>query len=244
MVNMEKVKIEVQTREKVNKGAVRKIRREGCVPAIVYGKNLNFPVTVPLAALKALRSIHFSASALLDMAVAGGSKRDDLAVMIKDIQYHPLTEQVIHLDFLKVSLEEKIKVQVPLFFKGEPEAVKEGAVLELILRELEIEAYPLDIPGRIEVDVSQLIVGHSLHVSDIQVAPNIKLITHAEDTVVTLLAKIEEEEPVPSEGEVPLPEGPEVIKEKKDKEPEEEGEAGEKKEKKEEKKEKKEKEKE
>jgi len=198
---MERIKIQANTREKTGKEVAKKIRKEGSIPAVIYSADTNITLSIPAARLKALRSIHFSESAI-----------------IKDIQFHPLSEEVIHIDFLKVSLKEKIKVHVPLVFKGESRGVKEEeGVLEQILREVEIEGLPLDIPEKIEVDISDLGVGQSLHAQDLQIADNLKMITDPAATLLTVTAKKEEviEEVVPEEEAAP-PTEPEVIKEKKE----------------------------
>lgn len=221
---MERVKIEVSSRENVGKESAKKIRFRGEIPAVIYAKDVNVSVTVPSASLKILNSIHFSESAVIDLELINGSKKDSIPVIIKGVQYHPLTEKVIHVDFMKVSLTEKICVNVPIELKGEPPAVKEGCTLNQILRDLEIEGLPLDIPEKIEVDVSALEVGHSVHVKDITVAGNLEVITSLEETIATLTAKVEE---IPEEeAEVAAeeaPEGPEVIKEKKEEGAPEEG---------------------
>lgn len=215
---MERVKIEVSPREGVGKESAKKIRFSGEVPAIIYAKDVNMSVTVPLPSLKILNSIHFSESAVIDLEVAGKDKKDSLPVIIKGIQFHPLTEKVIHIDFMKVSLTEKITVHVPVELQGEPPAVKEGCTLNQVLRDIEVEGLPLDIPEKIEVDVSTLEVGHSVHVQDISVAGNLTIITAPEETIATLTAKVEEipEEEAAEAAEEAAPEGPEVIKEKKE----------------------------
>lgn len=217
---MEKVKIEAYLREKTGKEIAKKVRREGKVPAIVYGKDKNVSITVDIAGLKILKSIKFSESTILDMDIIGGEKRENIPVMIKDIQYHPVTDRVSHIDFMKVSLEEKIRVNVPLVLQGEAKGVKEGGIIEQILWEMEIEGFPLDIPEKIEVDVSALGVGFSLHAEDIKVADNLRITTRPHETIVTVVAKAVEEEAVeaPVEG---IPQGPEVIKEKKEEKEEE-----------------------
>jgi large subunit ribosomal protein L25 len=217
---MERVKIEVNLREKVGKEAARKARQQGNVPAIVYGRDVNIPLIITSENFKILRAIDFSESAIIDMQIVNGKKKDIYAVIIKDIQYHPLTEEVLHIDFMKVSLEERIRVHVHLVFKGEPKGIKAGGVLEQVLRDLEIEGLPLDIPDKIEVDISELDIGDSLHAGDIKIPLNLKLLTHYEDTVVTVVAKKEEEEEV-AVAEGVTPEEPEVIKEKKEEEKEE-----------------------
>jgi len=212
---MERMKIKVEKRETIGKEGVKKLRKQGYVPAVVYGGDINIALTIPFIGLKALRVIHFSESAVIDMEIAGEKKVKSIPVLIKDVQFHPLTEDVIHVDFLKVSLKEKIKVHVPIVLKGESKQVKEeSGTIEQILRELEVEGLPLDIPEKIEVDISELIIGHSLHVSDLTISADIAVVTESGATIVTALAKVEEiEEEVPTEEEAPTE--PEVIKEKR-----------------------------
>ena len=220
---MERIKIKVEKREIIGKEGVKKLRKQGYVPAVVYSDDTNITLTVPFGSLKVLRSIHFSESAVIDMEIAGDKKAKSIPVLIKDVQFHPLTESVIHVDFLKVSLKDKIKVNVSIILKGESKQVKEeSGTLEQILRELEVEGLPLDIPEKIEVDISELTIGHSLHVSDLAVSANVAVVTDPEATVVTALAKEEEieEEALATEEEAPAE--PEVIKEKKEGAPGEE----------------------
>jgi large subunit ribosomal protein L25 len=223
---MERIKIQVDHRTETGKEIAKKIRKQGSVPAVVYSSDTNISLSIPTTGLKALRSIHFSESAVIDMEIKDDKKAKSIPVIIKDVQFHPLTEEVIHIDFLKVSLKEKIKVHVPLVLKGESRGVKEEeGVLEQILRDVEIEGLPLDIPEKIEVDISDLGVGQSLHAQDLQIAGNLKIITDPSATLVTITAKKEEvvEEVVPEEAEAAAPTEPEVIKEKKEGEPLEEG---------------------
>jgi len=212
---MEKVKIDAVLREKLGKEVTKKLRKEGFVPAVIYGRDTNLSVQVPHKGLMTLKSIHFSESTIIEMVVGNDKKQDTFPVIIKDIQYHPLTDEVIHLDFLRVSLEEKITVHIPIVFKGEAKGAKEGGTLEQLLWELEVESLPMDIPEKVEIDVSALEIGDSLHVSDVTIAGNVDIITPAEDAIVTISVKKEEEEVVPLE-EGAAPQEPEVIKEKKE----------------------------
>ena len=219
---MERIKIKVEKREAIGKKGVKKLRKQGYVPAVVYSSNTNAILSIPFIGLKALRSIHFSESAVIDMEIADEKKAKTIPVLIKDVQFHPLTEDVIHVDFLKVSLKEKIKVHVSIVLKGEPKQVKEeSGTLEQILRELEVEGLPLDIPEKVEVDVTELKIGHSLHVSDLIIPAGVVVVTDSGAAVVTALAKVEEiKEEVPIEEEASTV--PEVIKEKKEGAPGEE----------------------
>jgi len=211
---MQKIQIETSLRSSTGKGFAKKTRREGSVPGIVYGKGINLPITVPTVALKALKASRFSKSTIVDMKITGSNETDTHA-LIKGVQYNPTNDDVIHLDFMKVSLQDKIRVHVPLSLKGESKGVKDGGVLEQILYTLEVEGLPLEIPEKIEVDITDLVVGRSIHVGAIKVADNVKIITSAEDTAVTRFMHVEEavEAPAAADG---APTEPEVIKEKKE----------------------------
>ena len=220
---MERVKIAANLRELIGTGGARETRRQGSVPAVVYGRGKNLCLSIPVASLKTLKGIRFSESAIIDLEIDAKSAKESCPVLIKGIQYNPVTEAIIHLDFLRVSLEEKIRVHVPITLKGEAKGVKDGGgVLAQILRELELEVLPLEIPEKIEVDVSELAIGFSLHVSDIKATGNFRILNDPQSTIVTVAAKVEEEAATAAVDAVPS-EGPEVIKEKKDKE----GETGE-----------------
>jgi large subunit ribosomal protein L25 len=211
---MERVKIEAILREKTGKETAKKARFKGNVPAIIYGRGSNLAVQISPVSLKTLNSIHFSQSAVIDMELAGAQKKESFSVLIKDLQYNPLTEAIIHIDFIRVSLEEKIKVNVPVVLKGEPKGLKDEGILEQILWQLVIEALPLDIPEKVEVDVSHLGIGNSVHVSDIKLAGNLKIVNSPEETIATVVEKVEEV--VATTAEEAAPTGPEVIKEKKE----------------------------
>jgi large subunit ribosomal protein L25 len=214
---MERIKIKVDIRDVKGKEKAKKIRKNGFVPAIVYARGTNTILSIPPASLKQLRSMHFSESTIIDMEMGEGKGAETIHVLLKDIQFHPLTEAVSHIDFLKVSLEDKIRVRVPIILKGEAKGVKdEGGILEQVLRDLELEGLPLEIPQKIEIDVSELSIGHSLHVEDLTVAGNLRIVTDPKATVVTVVVKKEEiiEEAPAVEGAAPLE--PEVIKEKKE----------------------------
>ncbi|MBN2483548.1 MAG: 50S ribosomal protein L25 [Candidatus Omnitrophica bacterium] len=216
---MEKIQIKGDPREITTQEKAKKIRKQGFIPAIIYGKKTNQSIKIPIAELKVLRAHRFSESALVEIVMDHSAKdQEPVAAVIKDVQFHPLTEEVIHIDFLKVSMKEKIRVRVPLVLKGEPAAVKDGAILEHLLREVEIEAFPMDLPEAIEVDVSSLELGDSIHVGSLNVGEKIKILSHTEDTIAILAAKEEEPEEPPAEAAIvegAAPAEPEVIKEKK-----------------------------
>ncbi|MCM8823114.1 MAG: 50S ribosomal protein L25 [Candidatus Omnitrophica bacterium] len=217
---MEKVIIKSILREGKGKEKVKKIRRRGFIPAIVYSRNFNLPVELPLSSMKILKSIHFSENTIIEMEVDGYENKDNrLNVLIKDVQYDPLREEVIHIDFMKVSLDEKVKVKIPIVLKGESKGVKEGGVLEQIMWDVTVEALPLDIPEKIEVDISHLGIGDTVHIVDLKISEKVRILASPEDAIVTVVAK--EEEVVVSEEVTAETAEPEVIKEKPKEEKEE-----------------------
>lgn len=214
---MERIGIKVDVRQDKGKESAKKIRKTGFIPAVVYGRDTNISLSLPFESLKVLRSIHFSESSVVDMTIEGDKKPITMPVFIKDIQFHPITDEIIHIDFLKVSLTEKIKVDVPIVLKGEAKGAKEAdGTVDQILREIEVEGFPLDIPEKIELDVSELEIGNSLHVSDLNVVGKIKVITELTEIIVTVLARKEEPEEEEVVAEEPQAGEPEVIKEKKE----------------------------
>ncbi len=222
---MERAKIKVEKRTDRGKQAAKKLRGKGFIPAIIYGKDINSAISVSPEGFKTLRDMHFSESTVIDLSIAGEKKSEALPVLVKDVQRHPLSDEVIHLDLLQVSLSEKITVHIPVVLKGEAKGKEEGAVLEQTLREIEVEGLPLNIPENIEVDISGLEIGHSLHVENIDVPADIEIITEPDATIATLAVKKEEEEEEEEELlDEEAPTEPEVIKEKK--EGQEEGETG------------------
>lgn len=213
---MEKISIQSITREETGKEAAKRLRREGFIPGIVYSKDINMPIKLPRTQIKLLRAQHFSESTLIEISIENSKEKSPLTVVIKGVQFHPLTEEVVHIDFLRVSMTEKIKVKVPLVVKGEAKGVKEGGILEQMLWDLEIEALPLDIPEKFEIDISPLDIGSSLHVKDIQIPEKVHVINAPGETILTVVAKVEEEieeEVAPEIAEEAAE--PEVIKEKK-----------------------------
>lgn len=219
---MKKIIIQAMARESLGRSLVRKVRTKGIVPAVVYGKDFNLTVSLPVETMKVLHSHHFSESSLMTMEVDKGKEKHAFSVLTKAVQYHPLTEKVIHVDFLKISLEKKLKVHVPLEIKSdEIKGVKDGGVFEQVLWDIEVEGLPLDMPEQINVEANHLEIGDSLHAHEIKLPENLKLITPPEETVAIIVSKTEEKEVDETEGIEGQVKEPEVIKEK-DKEKSEE----------------------
>ncbi len=244
--------LEAHPREAGTKNQARRVRREGKIPAVVYGAGKDaLAVSVdPRHVLRILRS-ESGHNTIFDLSVVvpaanGGetSKAENAKAMIVDWQYEPIKGHLLHIDLKRIAMDKALRVSVPIILQGVPAGVKtEGGILEQMLREVEIECLPGDIPGHIDVDVSHLTFGKVLRVSDLPHTEKLKFLTDANQPVAHVTSVKEEvvaaPEAVAAEAGA-APAEPEVIKKGKA-ETEEEGEeaAAEKPEKKAEKKEKK-----
>ncbi|MDE0343399.1 MAG: 50S ribosomal protein L25 [Deltaproteobacteria bacterium] len=200
---METVEVPVEARQAGNKRDAGRLRRDGKLPGVVYGRGTDgFAVQVDNLELRR-RVGHLEGSHLLRLKSEAGAV-DGKLVLIKQIQYNPVTHAIAHIDFYEVDVSRKITLMVGLHFVGRPEGVIHGGVLQPIMRELEVECLPLDIPAEIEVDVSALEIGHSLKAGDITLPPNV--VNNTPDlTLVSVLAPtvstLPEEEEAEVEGE-------------------------------------------
>ncbi|MDD4939573.1 MAG: 50S ribosomal protein L25 [Candidatus Omnitrophica bacterium] len=213
---MENIILEIQTREEIGKSKVKDLRGKGFIPAVVYSEGKNsLPIKVSHKELWQLIHHHRVESMVINLKTAD-KKQKDKPCLIKEIQYDPVKGDIIHVDFNEISLTELIKVNVPVSAKGEPAGVKqEGGSLEHNLWEIEVECLPTEIPQDVEVDVSQMKIGDSIHVKDIAFPSNIKVLTNPDAIVLSVAAPIKEEVAAPAvEGEEK--QEPEVIKEKKE----------------------------
>ena len=221
---MEKVILNVESREGSGKRNAKDLRNKKLIPAVVY-KGGKGAFKLQLAAADLAKILHTKAgeNVIVTLKIAGGdSKAKDKTVVIKEIQREPIKSQILHVDFNEISLTETLKVNVPLTAHGEPEGKKEGGTLEHVMWELQVECLPTDIPEKIEVDVSKLKIGESIYVKDITAPEGVKVLTDPE--LIAMIVKPPKVE-VPKE-EVTAEAGvePELIRKKK--EVEEEGEEG------------------
>ncbi|MCK4856497.1 MAG: 50S ribosomal protein L25 [candidate division Zixibacteria bacterium] len=219
---MEDLKLLAEVRNDAGKGVARKLRAGGTVPAILYGLD-NEPKKLGISGRELGRLLQTSGeNAVLDLKI--GRKRPE-KVLLREVQRHPVTDDIIHVDFLRIDPSKKIKMSVPIKIVGTPEGVKAGGVMELVRRDLDISCLPAEIPAYIEVDVSELTIGDAIHVSDLSIE-KMEVLTNPVRTIVTVqppivskeLEPAEEGEEVEAEEEVAEaeePTEPEVITEKK-----------------------------
>ncbi len=186
---MQTLTLNVQPRE-LGKKAVKAVRREGRVPCVLYGSHTE-PVhfSVPVLDLRPL--IHTSETYLVSVTMNG----EEHECIVKTVDFHPVSDVPIHLDFQVLTRGEAITVTIPIRLKGMAAGVKDGGNLSQPLYELEIRCMPKDIPGHISVDVSDLNIGDSLHVSDIELGEAIELLTDPARTLVNVAAPRVEVEP-------------------------------------------------
>lgn len=204
---MSVIQLKGSRRESVGKGGARKARAAGLIPAVIYGHG-ETPIPVAVVAREfevALRS-HKGGNAIVNLNVAG----NEVTTLVRDVQYDPLSRLVVHLDFQHISLTEQIEVEVVVHFVGTPVGVKDGGgILEHIVRTVQVRCLPTAIPARIDVDVTALNVGDSVHVRDIQVQ-GFTLFTEGDVTLGTVVAPTVEVVATPVEGAVAAAE-PEVV---------------------------------
>jgi large subunit ribosomal protein L25 len=200
-----------ESRSETGKGAARKLRAAGRVPAVIYGHRRE-PQGLSLdARTLGLTLERVSASSVFELALGGTTVR----ALIREVQRHPVSRALVHVDFQELVAGERVTMRVPLAFVGTAEGVRnQGGLLEEVTRELEISADPANIPDRIDVDVSALTIGHPLHVRDLAVPQGVTVLTDAGATVVQVSPPRLEEEGA-SSSEAPSGE-PEVVRAKKE----------------------------
>jgi large subunit ribosomal protein L25 len=217
---MEKVVIEANERKTINKRSRNSLRNEGRVPGVLYGSRIKpIPIDVTRAAIHPV--VYTSKTHLLSLKLDGHEEYD---CIIKDVQFDPVSDEVVHFDLIGLTRGEKIQLEVPIRLLGSAVGVKEGGLLQESMHKLNIECFPKDIPQSLEIDVTELSVGDTVHVADLNFE-NINIL-NPEDTIVVsvVLPKVEKEVTPAEEGEELVEEEgaaePEVIGKGKDSEDE------------------------
>jgi large subunit ribosomal protein L25 len=225
--------LEATTRDDFGKNEARRTRRQGRVPAVVYGATSGTsgaqatPISVNPKALLTILHSESGANTLIALKVEGGG---DTRVLIKDYQLDPITHELLHADFYRVAMDRVIRVTVPVIVRGEAVGVKrDGGLLEFIRREVEVECLPGDIPEHLEVDVTELGLHQGIRLRDIATNPKWKALTDVDTMLVHVIVPKAEEAPAAADAAAAAapttPAEPEVIKKgkKDEEEPEKEG---------------------
>jgi large subunit ribosomal protein L25 len=182
---MKEVALSAQSREAATKGHARRVRMEGMIPAIVYGPEFKpTPVSVEEKALRAAFRSAGGGNALFNLATDGKQTK----VIVREVQRDPVTSRVIHVDFHAISMTKPLHISVPIHYIGTATGVKnEGGILQLVERVLEISCLPTNIPEFVEVDVTNLAIGDSIHVRDLNL-PGVNIMADKDRTLVVVTA--------------------------------------------------------
>ena len=205
----ERVRLEVKERERTGSRESRRLRRGGLIPGVLYGRGkAPHAICVPERELRRALTGGHGLHAILDVVLEG--QKTTHASILKEAQQDPIKGRVIHVDLQEVRLDQPIQAQVVVELVGEAEGVKEGGVLSQVVREINVEALPMEVPDRLELDVSGMVIGDTLRLADLPPREGVTYLDDPEETVlanVTMPTRIVE--PEPEEGEE-LPEGVEV----------------------------------
>jgi large subunit ribosomal protein L25 len=212
----ERIRLEVRERETRGTGASRRLRREGLVPGVIYGRGkAPHAICVPERELRRVLTGSAGLHAILDVVLDG--QKTARPSILKDYQQHPLHGRLIHIDLQEVRLDQPIQAQVVIQLVGEPVGVTEGGVLSQVQREINVEALPMEMPDHLELDVTAMAIGDTLRLADLPPTEGTTYLDDPEETVlatVTMPTRVvepepEEEEEEAVEGELPEGEAPE-----------------------------------
>jgi large subunit ribosomal protein L25 len=207
--------LSAELRADVGKGVARKLRAAGRVPGVIYG-HARKPQSLSIGARDLLRLVEQVSweNTVVELSVDGATTR----TLIREIQRHPVKRDILHVDFQELVAGEKVSVNIPVRLVGTPAGVRtSGGIMNQVMFELQVKVDPAHIPTHFDVDVNDVNIGHSLHVSDIKVPDGIDVLHDADETVMTVVApKAAEEETVAPQTEAPAE--PELIRKPKEEE--------------------------
>ena len=181
------VELEVFKRESLGKQANKKYRKDGFVPAVIYGKNKeNLNILIDPIKLKKLLKNEAGENTIIEMKLDQSDLKKN--VLLKDAHLDTLTSDPLHLDFYEITDGVDVKVSSPLLFEGKPEGVKNGGVIQTLSNEIKIKCLPTNIPNVIEINISDLNIGDTLRVKDIKPMDGIEILSNPESTIISILA--------------------------------------------------------
>ena len=186
------VELKANIRTTSGNGPARALRRSGRIPAVLYGPDTeSVLLSVVINDLEQVLKKTKAGQVLLNLVIQNG-EASTRSAMIKELQTHPVSRNFLHVDFYEIALDRKIRVKIPVSIKGKAKGVEDGGMLQIIRRELEVLCLPFNIPELIEIDITNLDIGDSIHVSDVSLAEGIEFLDDDHFTVVTILSpKIE-----------------------------------------------------
>lgn len=215
---MAEIVLAAKKREVGNKGANKELRRNGVIPCIYYSKGKD-PIVFSVEEVTLKPLVFTSETHIINLSF---ENEEPIGTIIKDVQFDPVTDRVVHVDFHGITLGQKLEIQIPINFTGSAIGVKEGGILQEVLHKLDVECLPRHIPENLSVDVTDLTIGDSIHVRDLEFE-NITILNHEDSTVVSVATpRVEEVDEVEDEIEDAESAEPEVIAKGKTEEEEEE----------------------
>ncbi|HSQ85042.1 MAG TPA: 50S ribosomal protein L25/general stress protein Ctc [Desulfobacterales bacterium] len=193
---MELIELKTKIRTTTGNGPARRLRMSGQIPAVLYGpKTEAVPLSVDKNDLELLFKKGGIGQVVLNLVIQKNGETLTMPAMIKELQTHPVSRNFIHVDFYEIKMDQKITAKIPVVTTGKAKGIELGGILQIVRREIEVECLPLAVPESIEIDISDLDIGDSIHVRDIKPEGEIEFLEEDDYTVVTVLApKLEEEE--------------------------------------------------
>jgi len=190
------IELKTKIRTTTGNGPARRLRMSGQIPAVLYGpKTEPVLISVDKSDLELLFKKGGIGQIVLNLVIQKNGETLTMPAMIKELQTHPVSRNFIHIDFYEIKMDQKITAKIPVITTGKAKGVELGGMLQIIRRELEVECLPLAVPGSIEIDISDLDIGDSIHVRDIKLKSEIEFLEEDDYTVVTVLSPKLEEEP-------------------------------------------------
>lgn len=214
---MSEITIKAKRRTLSTKSAVNQLRKNGEVPGVFYTKGVEpIPLSLPELTLKPL--VYTSETHIINIKI---DEAEEKISILKNVQFDPVTDRIIHFDLLGISLDQEIEIEVPVILEGQAKGVKEGGVVQHTMHKLRISCLPGNIPEHVAIDISELGVGDSVHVGDLKME-NVKFLQNEDVIIVSVMIPRTVQEPTPAEAAVESPAEPEVIGKGKAAEEEEE----------------------
>jgi large subunit ribosomal protein L25 len=193
---LELIELKANIRATVGNGPARRLRQAGQIPAVLYGpKTESVLLSVNKSDLDLALKKGRSGQIILNLVVQDNGEAYTRPAMIKELQLHPVSRNYLHIDFYEIDLDRKITLGIPIVTVGSSVGVERGGILQIIRRELEVECLPFEVPESIEIDITDLDMGDSIHVKDISMDGDVELLGESNLTVITVLSPKLEEEP-------------------------------------------------
>lgn len=196
---MEAAELQAKYRGVKGKSAVRKLRSQGYLPGVIYGRKIgSIPIIVKNNEFEKLVN-RYGENSLINLLLEKDGKQEKHSALIREVQRHHVKEEFNHIDFFQVSMKDKLDTVVSVYLSGEPKGIKDGGILQHGVREIDIRCLPGDIPEYVEIDISDLEIGDNVTVGDIEIGEAVEITTDKDTVVALVMAPSTEEEEVEEE---------------------------------------------